>query len=306
MKPLRLLVIDDDVVDREAIRRLAKQAGWDLEVAMAVNAEEARQAVAATRFCCILLDYQLPGTDGLQLLAELQAACLPPVPVVMLTGEGNEMVAVQAMKQGASDYLPKALLTVDTLKRAVRQAIDRSRLEAELEQTRAQLAHQAHFDSLTGLGNRRLFMHDLSRSAAIAQRKKTLFCLLMMDLDDFKAANDLHGHEAGDAILAEVGPRLTSAGRASDSFYRLGGDEFTALIDGTGEGSLGPLLARITALVTAPIAWQGQLLRVSVSIGFAAFPEAGRTPDELLRAADAAMYEAKRLRHAGVAHSGQA
>lgn len=288
-----ILIIDDDEVDRKSARRLLTQAGWDGEVAQAVTASEARHLISEQVFDCILLDYQLPGTDGFELLVELRGVLGVKTPVVMLTGEGNEMVAVEAMKRGACDYLPKSLLTPDTLLRVITQAVERTRLERELVEARAQIEQQALYDSLTGLGNRRLFMRDLGQALASAQRTNLPFCLFMMDLDKFKVVNDRYGHEAGDAILAEVGRRLIATGRANDLFYRPGGDEFTALIDAVDSKTALSIANRIRHAIAVPITWHDQQLSIGISIGIGTYSNDVMALDVLLRIADAAMYEAK-------------
>ena len=293
MKKQHILIIDDDEVDRKRALRSLAQAGWGVDVVQASDAVAAKRLVSERIFDCILLDYQLPGTDGFELLAELREVLGVKTPVVMLTGEGNEMVAVEAMKRGASDYLPKSLLAPDTLLRVITQAIERARLERELAEARAKIEQQALYDSLTGLGNRRLFMRDLVRAHASAQRTNLPFCLLIMDLDRFKDANDRHGHEAGDAVLAEVGRRLVATGRANDLFYRPGGDEFAALIDAVDSKTAVSIANRVRHAISAPITWRDQQLSIGISIGIAPYSSDVVAIDALIRNADAAMYQAK-------------
>ena len=293
MKKQHILIIDDDEVDRKRVLRSLTQTGWNADVAQAPSAVEARRLIAGQTFDCILLDYQLPGTDGFELLVELREVLGVKTPVVMLTGEGNEMVAVEAMKRGASDYLPKSLLAADTLLRVITQAVERTRLERELLEARAQIEQQALYDSLTGLGNRRLFMRDLSRALASAQRTNLPFCLFVMDLNRFKVANDRYGHEAGDAVLAEVGRRLVATGRANDLFYRQGGDEFAALIDAVDSKTALSIANRIHVAISAPITWRDQQLSIGISIGIAPYSSDVVALDALIRIADGAMYQAK-------------
>ena len=289
-----ILLIDDDEVDRKATCRALAQAGWQGEIVQAANAEQARLQVAAHSFSVILLDYNLPATDGLALLSELLATLTIQTPIVMLTGEGNEMVAVEAMKQGAYDYLPKSMLTADGVLRVITQAIEKQRLQQELTQALAQLQHQALYDSLTELGNRGLFKRDMVRVIAQAQRNNTSFCLLMIDLNHFKLTNDTYGHDTGDAVLSEAGRRLSAAGRAYDSFYRLGGDEFTAIIATPDAATVLPVAKRIVSSLMLPFQFNGHEIVIGASIGIAIYPHNGLTADALLQAADIAMYQAKR------------
>ena len=294
MSSQSILLIDDDEVDRKATCRALAQAGWQGEIVQAASAEQARLQVAARSFSVILLDYNLPATDGLALLSELLGTLTVKAPIVMLTGEGNEMVAVEAMKQGAYDYLTKNMLTPNVVLRVITQAMEKQRLQQELDHALTQLQHQALYDNLTDLGNRGLFKRDMVRVIAQAQRNKTLFCLLMIDLNNFKLTNDTYGHDAGDAVLNEAGHRLSAAGRAYDSFYRLGGDEFTAIIAAPDEAAVLPVAKRIATSLALPFEFRGHEIVIGASIGIAVYPHNGVTDDTLLQAADIAMYQAKR------------
>ncbi|WP_306591465.1 diguanylate cyclase [Geothrix sp. 21YS21S-4] len=289
-----ILIIDDDSVDRRAAHRALSQAGWTGGIAEAATGREALALLASRSFDCILLDYHLPGEDGLNLLKNLQGRTEGKAPVVMLTGEGNEMVAVEAMKRGALDYLPKSMMGPDLLFHTVTTAIERFRLQWELAQAEARLEHLALHDGLTGLGNRSLFMRDLASMVAGGRRHSQGFCVMVMDLDRFKNANDVYGHEAGDEVLAELGRRFASLGRANDFFYRLGGDEFTALIDAADVSAAARVGHLIAQAASGPVRYQEHEICVGISIGAALFPGHGAASETLLRAADAAMYRAKR------------
>jgi signal transduction histidine kinase/FixJ family two-component response regulator len=124
--PLVLLVVDDDEVDRMAVRRYLRQAGIPATIDEATSAAEALERVAARRYDCLLLDYYLPGTDGPALLQEIRAAS-PILPVLIMTGRGDEDVAVELMKAGAVDYLLKASLSAERLATGLRHALELSR-----------------------------------------------------------------------------------------------------------------------------------------------------------------------------------
>ena len=165
----------------------------------------------------------------------------------------------------------------------------------------AKVEFMAHFDLLTSLPNRTLFNATLERvmSRASEQRK---IGLLFVDLDHFKEINDGHGHAAGDAVLVEVGRRLERVVRPGDMAARLGGDEFAVLLPGLPSPDAGLEIAeRILNIVTKPIEVDDQAMPIGASIGVAFAPDDGRTGDELLRAADLAMYDAKLRGRNGVA-----
>ena len=113
-----LLVIDDDDLDRKAVARAVKALGSDYETQEARDGRQGVELAVAGTFYCILLDYRLPDMDGLDVLIELRERLGVTVPIVMLTGSGNEAVAVEAMKRGAHDYLPKSQLGPESLFRA--------------------------------------------------------------------------------------------------------------------------------------------------------------------------------------------
>jgi diguanylate cyclase (GGDEF)-like protein len=289
---IALLVIDDDELDRKAVARAVKVLGTGYELQEARDGRQGIDFAGARTFDCILLDYHLPDMDGLDLLIELRERLDVTAPIVMLTGSGSESVAVEAMKRGADDYLPKSQLGPASLLRVVSSAIEKCSLQRKLAEAQQDLKRLALYDTLTGLGNRNLFHIELARAVAVSQRKTTSFSLLMMDLDKFKTANDTFGHEAGDAILATVGRRLRDNARAADAYFRLGGDEFVAILDAGSDGSAAA--RRITSAIVEPIPFGSHALAVEVSIGLAAYPADGENAQDLIRAADAAMYDAKK------------
>ena len=153
----------------------------------------------------------------------------------------------------------------------------------------------AHFDALTGLPNRLLLADRLDQAIAQNQRNKKILAVCFMDLDGFKLINDSLGHEAGDLLLKEVGARLQTLLRGSDTVARLGGDEFVMLIsDLNSEDECSQALQRILHSIASPYTLIGNTLsEISVSIGVTLFPADNSDPDTLLRHADHAMYAAK-------------
>ncbi|HEU0104232.1 MAG TPA: GGDEF domain-containing protein [Mycobacteriales bacterium] len=164
----------------------------------------------------------------------------------------------------------------------------------DVSATLAQLSHRSLHDPLTGLANRTLFEEMLERAVARARRSHSLAAVLFVDLDRFKGVNDRHGHHVGDELLAAVAQRLHGALRPGDCLARLGGDEFVALcedLEGPGAGER--IADRVLALMSAPFHVAGRTLSVSASVGVAFSGPGQDIPQELLRDADFAMYEAK-------------
>ncbi len=158
----------------------------------------------------------------------------------------------------------------------------------------AQLAHQAFHDVLTGLPNRALLMERLTHALSRASRTGTPVGLIFLDLDNFKVINDSLGHEAGDSLLITVAERLRACVRPGDTVARLGGDEFTVLLEDLNDEGQAPGLAeRIVEVLRTPVNVGGRELFVTGSLGIAVSLDDARTPDDLLRDADTAMYQAK-------------
>jgi diguanylate cyclase (GGDEF)-like protein len=158
----------------------------------------------------------------------------------------------------------------------------------------AQLYAQAHFDSLTGLPNRLLFLDRLSQHVVRCEREGARFALLFIDLDHFKNVNDTQGHSHGDVVLAEAARRLLRCVRASDTVARLGGDEFAVtLAELARPGEVDRVVRKILASLAKPFVADGQQSYLGASIGVAVFPGDGAGAEELLRNADTAMYRAK-------------
>jgi diguanylate cyclase (GGDEF)-like protein len=162
-------------------------------------------------------------------------------------------------------------------------------------QAESALAHQALHDPLTGLANRVALMDRLAQALVAMELHRSRLAVLFIDLDNFKEINDSFGHDAGDLVLAEIGRRLTSIARRSDTVARLGGDEFVVLCPELGE-STGPedIGSRIVGTIAVPYIDNGRNLSVTCSVGIAVTSDPATEPDRMIRDADVTMFEAKR------------
>ena len=157
-----------------------------------------------------------------------------------------------------------------------------------------QLAQLAYHDGLTGLPNRLRLEDHLQQAITRASRRHEALALLFIDLDRFKPINDSHGHAVGDQVLCEVARRLRAALRSADMVARLGGDEFVVLLSTLANDQDGLLVAdKLMMALAEPMHIGALVLQVGASMGMARYPEAGNTAGELLRSADAAMYQVK-------------
>jgi diguanylate cyclase (GGDEF)-like protein/PAS domain S-box-containing protein len=174
----------------------------------------------------------------------------------------------------------------------VEDITDRKALEA-------QLVHRSLHDALTGLPNRLLFQDRLWHALERGHRERTPTCVLIMDLDGFKAINDELGHPMGDLVLISFAERLRSVLRASDTAARLGGDEFSIVCENTEPADAEVLAERLRAAVTEPLTLSGTSVSVGISIGIGSAPggdEPGEVYERVVREADDAMYANKATR----------
>ena len=165
----------------------------------------------------------------------------------------------------------------------------------ELENAKEELRLLANYDSMTGLPTVHLFKENLELELRTADRTDGKVALQFVDLDGFKAVNDTHGHNAGDAVLKEVGRRLSGILRKSDRVARIGGDEFVLMQSGICESTDSSVVAeRIIRSLNEPIVIGDFIAKIGASIGIAIYPDDGRNSEELMKAADKSMYEVKR------------
>ncbi|ALC16759.1 diguanylate cyclase [Desulfuromonas soudanensis] len=284
---LKILLVDDDEDDFLITRDLLEEIeGVRFDLEWVSTYDEGVQRAEAGEHQVYLCDYRLGERDGLELLRELIGrGC--KAPIILLTGQGDREVDVEAMKAGAADYLVKGQLTAPLLDRSIRYSLEHCRSEQKL-------AYLAEFDTLTGLPNRMLFMDRLHQALAQAHREDKMLGLLFLDLDRFKIINDTLGHSVGDALLKTVAERLSEAVRASDTVARLGGDEFVAILSGLEDTKGASLVAgRILKAMARPFLLDQHEVFISASIGIALFPFDAGDVEGLIKHADSAMYQAK-------------
>lgn len=166
---------------------------------------------------------------------------------------------------------------------------------SRLKQTNEQILHLAHHDTLTGLPNRSLFYDRLNQAMARARRDNESIAVLFLDLDGFKLINDTLGHDTGDALLREAAKRIVACVRESDTVARMGGDEFTVILNNVRTPNSADRVAKmIVESIARPFVLNANNCSVSVSIGIALYPDHGTTAEELVGISDASMYLAKR------------
>ena len=286
-----VLVAEDSLVVRAVLRQHLEERGYTVVEADDGNA--ALRRCGETHPDVVLLDIEMPGLNGHQVLAALKADVeLADIPVVFLTGRTGTDDIVEGLRLGAHDYLKKPFEASELIAR-VSAAVRMKKLQDELRARNAELDLVSRTDALTGLANRRQLVERLAEIRSASRRHARLLGVLMVDIDHFKQVNDTAGHEGGDVVLREVGSRLALLPRVEDVVGRWGGEEFLALLPDTDwEGSRLFGERMLAAIAAAPFELpDGKLLSVTVSIGCAV--DIARDPEKLVATADAALYDAK-------------
>ena len=288
-----LLVIDDDDVMRQKIKRILSNSAY--HITEAASGEEAEAILVKESFDCILLDYRLGDIDGITFIAKINVENATLCPIVMITGMGDEKLAVEAMRRGAYDYIKKDNLQAESLLNVIAAGIKWAEVEAKLQASQKKLEYLSMYDGLTTLPNRQLFLDRLDHALSISRRDKSKFALLMMDLNLFKQVNDSLGHAAGDELLVQVGKRLKDIARESDTFARLGGDEFSGILYDIHSLKYACNVAgKINAKMKEPFLLEGESIKIGIAIGIAMYEGQQTDVKSLLAQADSSMYEAKK------------
>ncbi|MGA2808085.1 MAG: EAL domain-containing protein [Terracidiphilus sp.] len=294
MKPLSVLIVDDDDVDRENLRRLLAKVSRPIDMHEAASFAEAKAQLQTSKFDCVFIDYSLGDATGFDVISEVRQHRAEICPIIMISTNGNEKLVVEAMREGVYDYITKTALSKEQLQHSIDGSLHWVERETELRESRIKIEYLALHDALTGLPNRVLLFDRLDQEIRSSERSQRSFSLLMMDLNNFKEINDSLGHDAGDAVLREVALRLTSTVRDLDTVARLGGDEFACILPWVESLETGQHIAeKIVKALHAPIFIGHEAVAVSISIGIAQFPIHGATSRVLLKRADQAMYQAK-------------
>ena len=284
---IKVLLVEDNDFDAHLTQDIL--AEWSIEqfaITHVARLSEALARLGKERFDAVLLDLSLPDGYGLTTLRQVQAAS-PTIPIIVLSGVSDQTLALQAVQNGAQDYLVKGQGQPELLTRSIRYAMERKRAEERL-------MYLAQYDHLTGLVNRTMFRDRLVQAMARSKRLQQPLGLMLLDLDRFKAVNDTMGHSVGDQLLKAVADRLQACIREVDTVARMGGDEFTIILEGLSSDSDIRIVAqRITNSLAEPFQMKDHTASIGVSIGITVYPSDDHEIDELLKHADAAMYRAK-------------
>jgi diguanylate cyclase (GGDEF)-like protein len=289
----RLLLVDDDRAVLEHTAQMVADLGF--EPLVAGTWSDALRVFRESKPDLVLLDVMMPTIDGYKLAKMLKAEAARFVPIILVTALDDVESKRRGMAAGADDFLSKPVTALE-LEIRLSAMLRIQLLTRELQEANTKLAELAVTDALTGLQNRRSLYAQLDREFLRAQRYARPLAVIMIDIDRFKDVNDIHGHQVGDKVLRLVADLVRRTVRAADLTGRFGGEELMVLAPETGRETVGVVAERIRAAVEEGSAAAAPgLPQVTVSVGAATTEDATVANfEELVQAADASMYEAKR------------
>lgn len=288
-----VLIVDDSSAQRTALRATLEEASIFTRHLEAEDGLQALRLLINEEIDLVLCDVEMPGLEGEKLVLMSEGAAGRHIPFLMLTGLKDPERRARLLRQGARDVITKPYEPADLVARLTLH-LELARLQSELEEKNRLLEHLSATDSLTGLANRRELDKRLSIETKRARRFGTPLCVLMADVDHFKAVNDTHGHPAGDEAIQHVARLLVARTREVDLAARYGGDELALVVSAPLEGAR-----------TLAETWRGQVeleefqlpdgqtLSLTISIGVAEAMADDDDPSIILERADAALYQAK-------------
>jgi len=288
-----VVIADDDNMTRQYVGGLLR--GNALRGEAVESGQKALDRVSEGGVSLVLLDIMMPGLSGLdccRLIKTMTADAF--LPVILLTAKADTESRIEGLRIGADDYVSKPFDERELLAR-VQAMLRIKKAHDDVQVAKERLAHLAVHDELTGLYNYRYLHTRLGEEFKRAERYRDPLACAMIDIDHFKSFNDSCGHDIGDRVLAEVAQRLRDAVREIDVVARYGGEEFLLVLPSTHFSGALAVADRVWRTIsTVPFNLDGQLHSVTISAGVSLFPSRDiRNKDQLLKAADRALYQAK-------------
>ena len=288
----RILIVDDQEANVQLLEHMLRDVGYRC-IASTMDPHAVCALHRDNLYDLILLDLQMPGMDGFQVMEGLKEIETDGyLPVLVITAQPGHKL--RALNAGAKDFISKPFDLMEARTR-IHNMLEVRLLYKQLEDYNRALESWAMHDALTGLPNRRLLFDRLALAVAHAHRNKSMMAVMYLDLDGFKQINDTLGHDAGDTLLRMVADRLVAAVRQEDTVARLGGDEFViALWESNHADGVAKLASKVMQAVSQPYRIQGRDVNITASIGVGIYPTHGEEVETLMKSADLALYDAKR------------
>lgn len=286
---IKVLLVEDHALNAQIMTELFNEGGFeDFQLVHSETLERAMGRLATEQIDIILLDLNLPDSKGYFTFEQIWDH-RPDVPVILLTADSNEDIALKAIQNGAQDFLVKGDVNAKVLRRAIRYALERHQMQSALRSL-------SLTDELTGLYNRRGFSTLAGQHLKLARRTGQEFFIIFADLDDLKKINDSYGHAEGDAALRVTADTLRKTFTDSDIIARYGGDEFLVIVTDIVGETTENIYDRLRNAVDNVNKSKVLKSEISISLGIVPIdPNQWTNLDKLVAAADKALYEDKHL-----------
>jgi diguanylate cyclase (GGDEF)-like protein len=289
--PLRVLIVEDSEDDALLLVNELRRGGFTPDYQQVDNPDEMSTALVSHEWDLIITDHNMPSFDSSDALSIVKQAGLD-IPSIVVSGHISEDHAVEAMREGAQDYVMK-----DNLKRlipAIHRELQEAKSRGAHKQAQATIQHMAYHDALTNLANRHEFDRQVLLALNSAKQMGKVHMLFYLDIDQFKVVNDTCGHIAGDEFLKQLARELKRHLREEDTLARLGGDEFGVLLENC-PFAKGMKIAEYLSHAVSKLNfhWRDETFHFSCSIGVVVLNADWGSVDDVLTSADIACYTAK-------------
>ena len=290
----RILLVEDN---DSSYRRIQDALRGEFDLAREADPASALLRLPDGDFDLIIVSLSLQDADGLRLCSQVRSLDRARhLPLLIIVEPGDDAPLLRGLDMGVNDYVVRPIDPNELLAR-VRTQLKRKRYIDHLRVRLEESVEMAILDPLTGLHNRRYMTSHLATLFDDAARRGKPLSVLLIDIDHFKAVNDSHGHDAGDAVLREFATRIRRDTRGIDLACRLGGEEFVVVMPDCDLAKAYQVGERLRQCIeTAPFEVEGKvgLLQVTASVGVAALEFDDDAPEQMLKRADEALYSAKR------------
>ena len=297
LKNFKLLCIEDDISTQKHLALLLEDEVKDFF--QAYDGNEAMEIYEKYSPEIVMTDVNIPKLNGLLVTKKIKEISKGKTPVLVISAFNDKNMLVDAINIGVDHFIPKPLnaeVLLGTLKKIANELQNKIDLEYMIKKERNELSQLAHFDMLTNLPNRFMYMDKLKQAISKAKREGTYLTHFFIDIDSFKSINDTYGHQAGDKVLQEISENIKRVIREEDTFARISGDEFALIIENmNNKAAIENIAKKILEATSTPIFYRENSIKITCSIGICTYPTNCSSKDEIIRLSDKAMYKAKKL-----------